>query len=440
MTSIIRFTLISLLFVQATLAQTINTQKLDDYLNTLVKADKFMGNILVVKNGEKLYSFSGGYENVNDKTPATVNTVYRIGSISKTITSATVLKAVEEGKLTLDQTIDKWFPTIPNASQITIRHLLNHHSGIRNFTADPAYLQYYTQPKTETEMVALIAKGGSDFTPGSKASYSNSNYVLLSYILEHIYGKSYEQVIREKISTALKLKTLKFGTDTDLQNSVAPSYSFLGNWVKEEVTHPTIPMGAGGIITNTGDLAQFANALFNGEIISKETLSEMLTLQDDFGLGIFTIPFFEKTGYGHTGRIDSYETFFCYFPEDKITYILFCNGENFKLNDINIAVLSAVYNRPFELPVFTTYTTEEDLKLYAGTYSSKEIPLVITISNSGNTLLAHPHGQPTFPMMATSKNTFAHDPTGVTLEFTQEKNEMVMKQNGHTFIFNRTDK
>lgn len=89
--------------------------------------------------------------------------------------------------MTLNQTVESFFPNLENAKVITIGNLLNHKSGIHNFTSDEEYLKYNTQPKSEVEMMAIIEKGKSDFAPNAKNEYSNSNYVLLSYILEKIY-------------------------------------------------------------------------------------------------------------------------------------------------------------------------------------------------------------------------------------------------------------
>jgi CubicO group peptidase (beta-lactamase class C family) len=105
-----------------------------------------------------------------------------------------VFKAIEENKLDLNQTIDKFFPEIDNADKITITHLLYHRSGIHNFT-DGNWSDWNTRPKTEQEMIEIISKGGSDFEPDSKASYSNSNFVLLTFILEKIYQNTYSNII-----------------------------------------------------------------------------------------------------------------------------------------------------------------------------------------------------------------------------------------------------
>ena len=120
------------------------------------------------------------------------------------------MKAVEAGKLSLDETIESYFPTIPNADKITIKHLLGHRSGIHNFTNDKSYLDWNTEAKSEKEMVEIIAKGGSDFEPGTKTVYSNSNFVLLSYILEKVENKSYASLLNGSITQPLELTNTYF--------------------------------------------------------------------------------------------------------------------------------------------------------------------------------------------------------------------------------------
>ena len=186
--------IISLLFVLlfgTTFAQNLNTSKLDSLFQILETKDKYMGSIAISENGKILYTKSIGKDDIETNKLSSIATKYRIGSISKMFTSCLILKAVEENKLNINQSIDIYFPTIENAKKITIGNLLNHRSGIHNFTNDEEYLKYNTQPKSEKEMVEIISKGKSDFEPDSKGDYSNSNYVLLSYILEKTYKKSF---------------------------------------------------------------------------------------------------------------------------------------------------------------------------------------------------------------------------------------------------------
>ena len=150
---------------------------------------------------------------------------------------------LEEKKIDLDQTIDKWFPTIANSQKITVRHLLSHRSGIHDFTHNDDYLTWCTQPKTEKEMLGIIETGGSDFEPDSTADYSNSNYVLLSYMLEKVFSKPYSDLLQEYIVEPIGLvDTYVFGK-TNPNDNECRSYRFLGSWVVENETDCTVPMG-----------------------------------------------------------------------------------------------------------------------------------------------------------------------------------------------------
>ena len=173
-----------------------------------------MGNIAVSKDGEIIYLKSIGYADISNNLKATKETKYRIGSISKSFTATLVLKAIENKKLELNQTIDKWFPMIKDSDKITIKQLLSHRSGIYNFTDNLNYLTWNTQKKTEKEMVEIITMGGNIFAPDSKAEYSNSNYLLLSYILEKTFMKSYSELLDEYIIKPIDLKILMFSEES----------------------------------------------------------------------------------------------------------------------------------------------------------------------------------------------------------------------------------
>ena len=415
-----------------------DSEKLDKYFDALEQNNKFMGSVAVSKNGEIIYTKSIGFENTENNVHASVNSKYRIGSISKSFTAILILKAVEENKLKLNQTIDKWFPNIKNANTITVKYLLNHRSGIHNFTNDKDYLTWNTQPKTEQELVEIITKGGSDFSPNSKAEYSNSNYVLLTFILEKSYAKSYADLLQEFIVNPIGLKnTYVFGKINPSKNECY-SYSFTGRWNREPETDFTIPLGAGAILSTPTDLAKFADALFGGKFLTNESMEIMKTIQDGYGIGLFQIPFYNSMGYGHTGGIDGFSSVYSYFPTDKISYALISNGSNMNNNDISLAVLSAVYNKPYEIPVFTTLNLiPEDLIKYIGVYSSTQIPLKITITKDGSTLIAQATGQSAFKLEASDKDKFKFDQAGVKLEFNPANNTMILKQGGGQFTFTK---
>jgi len=421
--------------IQICFSQEIDKEKLDKYFQTLEMNNKFMGNVLVYKNGKQLYSTSCGYSNIEKKIKSNNNTLFRIGSISKTFTATLVLKAVEEGKINLNQHISTFFPSVENADKITINQLLNHHSGIRNFTNDVDFTKWRTQPRSEKEMIAVIAAGKSNFEPGSKAQYSNSNYVLLSYLLEHVYKKPFATILNEKIVIPLHLKHTQF---EDKKGYNVYSYTYETAWNKVEETHLSIPMGAGGITLTAKDPIDFIDALFGGKIIAEKMVTKMKTQTDDYGMGLFEMPFNKKIAYGHDGKIDGYNSIFYYFPAEELVYVLLSNGENYNLNEISTTVLNSVLDIPFEMPILNNYKVKQkDLLPYMGMYTSKTSPLIISISTKDNILLAQPKGQQIFSMDAITINKFRHDKSGVTLEFLSLNNQMIMKQGNQTLIFTK---
>ena len=438
MIKIILTTALLLTFGQIGFSQNLDKTKLDNYFNTLEQNNKFMGSVAVSKNGEIIYTKSIGLADVENRIKATENSKYRIGSISKSFTTVLILKAVEQKKLDLNQTIDKWFPTIKNAKKITVKHLLSHRSGIHNFTDDKDYLTWNTQPQTEKEMIAIISKGGSDFNPDSKAEYSNSNFVLLTYILEKTFTKSYSDLLQEFIVKPIGLtNTYVFGKIYP-NNNECKSYKFLGTWKLEPETDFTVPLGAGAITSTPSDLTRFADALFSGKLLKNDSLEIMKTIKDGYGIGLFQIPFYKSIGYGHTGEIDGFSSVYSYFPDDKISYALISNGTNMNNNDISIAVLSAVYDKPYEIPVFTTFTlTSEELNKYLGVYASKQIPMKITITKDGNNLIAQGTGQPSFPLEATDKDKFKFDQAGAEFEFNPTAKTMILFQGGGQINFTK---
>lgn len=426
------------LFTIACFSQTFNAKRLDSLFQILEQKENFMGSIAVSQNGKLLYSKAIGYSDLEASRKATTQTKYRIGSISKTFTAVLILKAVEEKKIALNKTLDLYFPEIENAKKITIENLLNHRSGIHSFTDDDDYLTYNTLPKTEKEMLALIVKGKSDFEPNSKAQYSNSNYVLLSYILEKIYKKDYAAILKTKITQPLGLKNTYFGGKTNIQNNESHSYIFGGEWKRETETDMSIPMGAGAVVSSPTDLTLFMEQLFAGKIISSQSLSLMKTMTENYGLGLFEFPYYEKKSYGHTGGIDGFRSVASYFPEEKLAITLTSNGLAYPNNNVLLCALSCYYNKPFELPTFKKVEVSPAIIIsYLGEYASLQIPLKISITEKDNQLFAQATGQSAFPLEATNDTVFKFEQAGIVLEFNSTKKEMTLKQGGQEFLFTK---
>lgn len=424
------FTTISFgLFFATTYSQSINSSKLDSLFQVLESKNKFMGSIAISQNDKIIYFKSIGKADLETNKLATSLTKYRIGSISKMFTTVLIFNAIEEKKITLATVIDKYFPSIKNAKKITIGNLLNHRSGIHNFTNDSLYLSYNTLPKTELEMVKIIKDGKSDFEPNSKAEYSNSNFVLLSFILEKIYKKTFSQILSDRITKKIGLKNTYVGNKIDVKKNESNSYSYTGIWQKESETDMSIPRGAGAVVSTPTDLVKFIENLFAGNLVSTNSLEQMKTLKDNYGMGMFPVPFYDKKGFGHTGGIDGFSSVLWYFPSDKLSIAITSNGQNYENNNIVIAGLSSFYNKPFEIPTFTNFITKtEELDRYLGVYSSPEFPLKVTITKDNLILNAQATGQSAFPLDAITKDKFEFKAAGIKLEFLPDTKQMILKQ------------
>jgi len=417
-----------------------NKPRLDSLLVTLNAHEQNMGSIAIADNGTIVYQNAFGYSRVNGtiKTPANIHTKYRVGSITKMFTAVMIFQLIEEGKLTLTTTLAKYYPQLPNASKITIAQMLSHHSGLHNFTADSGYVKYMGKPKSETEMTAIFAKQKADFEPGIKAAYSNTNFVLLGYIIEKITGKSYPEELKERITTKIGLEDTYYGTKTDPLNNEAYSYNYISGWSQVPETDMSIPGGAGAIIASPTDLVHFIDALFAGKLISNANLEHMKLMKDNFGMAMFIFPFDDKTGYGHDGGIDGFLSQLIYFPADKLSVAYAANGLRYPTDEIVMDALSIYYNKPFAMPEFKSVELKSaDLDKYLGNYTSAKMPLKIAITKNKTTLIGQATGQSAYPLEARGNDKFVLDLAGVSLRFDTVKHTFYYFQNGETYLFTR---
>ncbi|MCA8833389.1 serine hydrolase domain-containing protein [Hymenobacter pini] len=437
----ISFLVLPLLWAGTATAQTatFNKAKLDSLLTVLDANHKLAGSLQLTQNGQVVYSRAIGPEQPN--VPATTATRYRIGSISKTFTATLIMQLVEEGKLQLNAPIATWFPDLPNATKITVDQLLHHRSGLGDFTRDPAYGQYMTQPKTQAELLAIIRARPVDFEPGAKYDYNNSNYVLLGYIVEKVTKQSYAQALQKRITGKLGLKDTYYGGRLDGQKHEAASFVWDGTtWQLQRETDMSIPGGAGAITSTPADLTRFMEGLFAGKLVKPATLQQMQQMQDGYGAGMRIVPFDSKQSYGHFGSIDGYRSALTYFPADKLTLAYCGNGisTGYTLSDLLVSTLTIYFNKPFRLPDFRAPKLEAtDLNALVGNYASQQMPLKINVTTSGTTLMAQATGQDAFPLTPKSKTTFVYDAAGLTMEFDAAAHTFMLHQGANHFLFTR---
>jgi D-alanyl-D-alanine carboxypeptidase len=412
-------------------------EKLSNYLDSLNVHHKIMGSFAFADNSQTSFIKVVGFSDVEKQQKANMNTQYRIGSISKTFTAVLIMKAVEEKKLTLTSKLSQFFPEIINADKITIENLLQHRTGIHNLTDEEEYMQYNTQTKTEKDLVGIIKKYKSDFNPGIKFEYSNSNYILLGFILEKVYKKSYAELIKDKIARPLKLTLTEVGAKIDVAKNQAKSYRYVdGKYQASSETDMSIPIGAGNIISTPTELLKFILGLENGKLISTESLKQMKNFSDNYGYGMVKVPFNQYSGFGHTGGIDEFRSFLYYFPELKVAVASVTNQSDYDNNQIAINMLTVATGKDFQIPNFKSLP-EIELQQFVGIYSASGIPVKFDIFIKDKILMAQATGQSAFPLEATSKNSFKFDTAGIVVNFEPSKKQFTIIQSEVETVFTK---
>ncbi|MDR6516872.1 serine hydrolase domain-containing protein [Chryseobacterium camelliae] len=351
-------------------------RSIDSLLNYLQEKNAFSGTVLIQKNGGTVYS--GDF----NKFPSGSDQ-YRIGSITKIFTAIITFQLLEEGKISLSANLNRFFPDIKNSDKITIGNMLNHTSGIYDYLQWEDYYSKKNNALSKNGLLKLITSGKPDFKPGEDISYSNSNYILLGYIIESLTGKSFEENLKHRIINKLDLKNTYYETSVNQYTQRNISYLYDGErWLKETDTHPSLTLSAGAIVSTPEDVAKMIHALFNGKLVSPETLAQMEKGNAKaLGYGLQITPFYKNMGYGHTGRVDEFHSFVGYFPEDRLSMVVFSNGNTIKLNTIAIGILSKYYQKKYIHPDFPEYESKisPSMDKFAGIYHAK-LAGVITVA------------------------------------------------------------
>jgi Tol biopolymer transport system component len=249
--------------------------------------------IVFVSAGDKEYVATGGARR------PTGSQRFRVGSVTKTFTATIVLELVEEGTLRLGSTLEDHVPgVIPRGDEITIRQLLQHRSGLANFTDYPSWLERALRSPSTRPIDTLRFAGSKPlvFAPGTQERYSNTNYIALGLVIEKVTGHSYAKVLEQRILHPL-----------GLSHTAVPQTRRLPD-LDDGGYNPNLPWAAGAIVSNAHDLSRFYSALLSGRILSSATLATMKKTIERVGLGIFSTDLQCGRFWGHAGGILDYQT------------------------------------------------------------------------------------------------------------------------------------
>ncbi len=312
-------------------------QYVDSVANAAVAEHRTAGvSVAVVKNGRTVLAKGYGFADLENDVPATPETVYRIGSVTKQFTSAAIMKLMEQGKLSLDDTLQKFLPNFPTqGNHVTVRHLLTHTSGIKSYTSlGPKWARVMRLDLPPDSMVALFANEPFDFKPGDKWLYDNSGYFLLGMIIEKLSGKTYGQYLKDELFTPLGLKSTIYCDQAPLIKHRAQGYAPQpgGGFINAEPLSMTQPYAAGSLCSTVNDLAAWTLALSSGKVVSPASYKLMTTpgtlndgkpLTYGFGLGIGTLGGHRQVS--HNGGINGFISELHHYPDDSLVTVVLTN-------------------------------------------------------------------------------------------------------------------
>ena len=402
-----------------------DTARMDQVIQSYVDGNQFMGAVLVARGDEVLLSKGYGFANLEWKIPNTPETKFRLGSITKQFTAASVLLLEERGKLRIDDPIGKYLPDVPESwSKITIFHLLTHTSGIPNFTSLPDYAGSKGTATSPEQRIARLRDQPLDFDPGTKWAYSNSGYVVLGELIQEVSGVPYAQFVRDNILTPIGMNDSGYDSNAAIIARRASGYRTgkKGTLLNAEYIDMSVPFAAGALYSTTEDLLKWQIALFAGKVVSPASLTKMTTpFIGNYAFGLFVEQRGEHKFIGHNGGIDGFSTDLHYWPDQRITVVVLANEESSARTDIAAKLDDLAQGRTVSLPSERKEMSlpRNVLRQYVGTYQARD-GMRMMVTQEGSQLISQISGQGKVPIYPESRNRFFWKVVDAEAEFARD--------------------
>lgn len=305
-------------------------------VNNLLK--EFMGSILIVRQGKVLVDRSYGSANLEWQVANSAATKFRIASLTKQFTAASILLLAERGKLRLQDPVSQYLDDPPAAwTGITLFQLLTHTSGIVNIQDLPSEQAAMMRGGTPTEIAKRFRDQPLVFPPGQRASYSSSGYILLGMVVERVSGESYASFLQKNIFDPLGMHNSGLDNGLNIVPGLAEGYrQEAGTLRHAEFIDMRVPYAAGALYSTTHDLSLWEDALFGGRLLKPDSLNQMTTPeQDGFGLGVVVKVENGERFISHTGGIQGFVADLRYYPKDRLSVIVLSNTESKNTLDLS---------------------------------------------------------------------------------------------------------
>ena len=287
------------------------------------------GLVAAIRTGDgQLWAGAVGVSDVDQQTPMQIGDAFKIASVTKTFTAAVVLQLVGEGVLALEDTLEQWYPGFERGDEITLRHLLMHTSGVREHCQTSEFISGVEGTWTDEALVELVNGLGLLFDPGESYSYSNTNYVLLGFVIESASAVGWRTQIEDRLLSPLSLDDTRVPAEGEGWGETVSGY--IGEDDYTDFAHPSGSGAAGSMVSDVLDVSAWSLQYFGKDVLQPEQATARTTDPYDFGhyaygLGMLIIEDDLGMQWGHTGGLPGYSSWIGYRPDEDVAIAVLAN-------------------------------------------------------------------------------------------------------------------
>jgi D-alanyl-D-alanine carboxypeptidase len=403
----------------------------------------------VVRGRYTLLRKGDGKMDIERGRAATANTVYQVGSITKQFTAAAVMQLVEQGRLSLADTLGTFLPGYPRWSALTIRQLLTHTAGIRDHTTIPALLTRIGENLSPDTILAYVKDAPLGFTPGTRYSYSNTGYLLLGRVLEVVTGRPYAELVRERFLTPFALRSTTFCLAVTSDDR-ALGYDLQGTTLRPAArVSQAMSFGAGGLCMSARDYLRWQTALTGGRVVSPASyalMSRSDTLRDgtatNYGFALGQAMLAGHRIVHHPGHVNGFSAEQLWLPDDSLRVVLFMNTSARDLIPLGRNLAAAALGLPPEQPERMAAVPLDPAQMgkYEGVYALKlasGATVMLRVATDSGVLTAQPNPTTRFPLIYLGDDTFgaSQDPSyRLTIVFENGRAVKAIRKNAQSTV------
>lgn len=398
--------------------------KIDSILQVYTKQNKFNGSILIAHKGKVLLKKGYGMADFSHDIPNTSSTKFKLASVSKQFTAMAIMILQEKGKLNVEDKLSKYIPDYPKGDKITVYNLITHTSGITNFTSLPKFDSIRVHTHTLEQLIAHFKNEPLEFEPGTKMDYSNSGYLLLTYIIEKASGKPYGTFMKETIFDPLGMKNTGLYTNTTIIKNMALGYSETDDGTANApYIDMSIPAGAGALYSTVEDMYLWDQALYTEKLVKKSSLEKIFTpFKDNYAYGVKVDKYADHKMISHSGGIEGFATITYRFPDDELYIVILKNFDNQNLLPAHKISRAIMFDQKYELPV-ERKVAAINTNIYKSLIGEYELRpgFIFTVSTEPGKLFAQATNQPKIELYPEGEYKYFVKVVDAQFEFTKDE-------------------